>query len=107
MPADRWPNVRLGDLVKRVRVPIVTERDRTYVEIGIRSHGKGLFHKEPITGRRLGNKSVFAVQAGCLVFNIVFAWEQAVAITSDAERGLIASHRFPMYRPIDSNLSLG
>jgi len=31
------------------------------------------------------------------VVNIVFAWEQAVAVTGAAENGMIASHRFPMY----------
>jgi type I restriction enzyme S subunit len=31
------------------------------------------------------------------VVNIIFAWEQAVASTTAAEEGMIASHRFPMY----------
>jgi type I restriction enzyme S subunit len=31
------------------------------------------------------------------VLNIVFAWEQAVAVTSENEKGFIASHRFPMF----------
>jgi type I restriction enzyme S subunit len=68
-----------------------------YQEIGVRSHGKGVFHKAPVTGKDLGNKRVFECCPGALVFNIVFAWEQAVAVISENERGLIASHRFPMY----------
>jgi len=32
------------------------------------------------------------------VVNIVFAWEQAVAVTGKNEEGMIASHRFPMYK---------
>jgi type I restriction enzyme S subunit len=67
--------------------------------MGIRSHGKGIFHKEPVTGISLGEKRVFWVQQGCLILNIIFAWEQAVAKTSERESGLIASHRFPMYHP--------
>lgn len=31
--------------------------------------------------------------------NIVFAWERAVAKTTEKENGMIASHRFPMYKP--------
>ena len=31
------------------------------------------------------------------MINIVFAWEQALAITTESERGFIASHRFPMF----------
>lgn len=33
------------------------------------------------------------------MLNIVFAWERALAITADHEVGMIASHRFPMFRP--------
>jgi type I restriction enzyme S subunit len=70
-----------------------------YREIGIRSHGKGIFHKEPVTGESLGSKRVFSVVPESLVFNIVFAWEGAVAVTSKDEAGMIGSHRFPMFMP--------
>ena len=39
---------------------------------------------------------------GCLTVNIVFAWEQAVAVTTMSETGFIASHRFPMFKPDSS-----
>jgi type I restriction enzyme S subunit len=87
----------IGDLLKQVRRPVDVEPNTTYREIGIRSHCKGIFHKPETTGKKIGNKRVFWVEPGCLVFNIIFAWEQAVAMTSDAEAGMIASHRFPMY----------
>ena len=69
-----------------------------YGEIGVRSHGRGVFKKEPISGSELGNKPVFWVVPNSLVFNIVFAWEGAVATTTASHDGLIASFRFPMYR---------
>jgi len=87
----------IGDLLKQVRRPVNVESDTHYREIGIRSHGKGIFHKPETTGKQIGEKRVFWVEPDCLVFNIVFAWEQAVAMTSKAEVGMIASHRFPMY----------
>ena len=73
-----------------------------YEQIGIRSHGKGLFYKEAVTGKSLGNKRVFWVKENAFVVNIVFAWEQAVAKTTVKEIDKIASHRFPMYLPIDN-----
>lgn len=91
--------VRLGDTLKKISEPVSVDVASVYREIGIRSHGKGIFHKKPVTGAALGDKRVFGVQPNCLVLNIVFAWEQAVAITTEAESGMIASHRFPMYRP--------
>lgn len=93
-----WPLLPIGELLTRVVRPVDVDQTQTYREIGIRSHCKGIFHKPPVTGEEIGDKRVFWVEPGCLVFNIIFAWEQAVAITSDAENGMIASHRFPMYR---------
>jgi len=93
-----WIVAELGDLLKRIKKPVQVEPDRLYREIGIRSHGKGLFYKEPVKGSDLGNKSVFWIEEDCLIFNIVFAWEQAVAMTTAQEKGMIASHRFPMWQ---------
>lgn len=96
-PGD-WTVVELGRLLERVRRPVNVLPDQEYREIGIRSHGRGLFYKEPVAGRDLGKKPVFWVEDGCLIISIVFAWEQAVGITTAREKGMIASHRFPMWR---------
>ena len=97
LPED-WKVKPFTELFQRISEPVRVKQDKEYREIGIRSHGKGIFHKDPVTGSQLGNKRVFHVQPGTLVFNIVFAWEQAVGILSEKERGFIASHRFPMFR---------
>lgn len=89
----------LGRVLEKVSDSVVPVANQMYREIGVRSHGKGIFHKEPVTGESLGNKRVFRVVPGCLTVNIVFAWERAVAITTERENGMIASHRFPMFRP--------
>lgn len=83
----------------RVERPVNVVQDKHYTQIGIRSHGKGVFHKESVTGEELGNKAVYWVEPDCFVLNIVFAWEQAIGKTTASEAGMIASHRFPMYRP--------
>ena len=103
---DDWGLETFKDLFYRVREPVKVEPKTVYQEIGIRSHGKGIFHKTPIYGFELGKKSVFWVKNNALIFNIVFAWEQAVAITSKTESGLIASHRFPMYKGKNSHIDI-
>ena len=92
-----WPVRPIGELLKRVRQPVDVQPSRIYQEIGIRSHCKGIFRKSPTTGEEIGNKRVFWIKPDCLILSIVFAWEQAVAMTSENEAGMIASHRFPMY----------
>lgn len=91
-----------GQLVQRpmreiaplVRRPVETVPDQHYPEVGIRSFGRGVFHKEPKTGMELGEKRLFEWRSGDLLFNIVFAWEGAVAVASHEEDGKVGSHRF-------------
>ncbi|ELV8728276.1 restriction endonuclease subunit S [Vibrio fluvialis] len=94
-----WTQERLDYFIERISDPVSVDSQTEYREIGIRSHGKGIFHKESTTGDDIGNKRVFWVKPNALVLNIVFAWERAVAVTSNDENGFIASHRFPMYIP--------
>lgn len=101
-----WSLVNLGNILKRVKKPVAVKLDEQYREIGIRSHGKGIFYKDVRDGASLGNKSVFWVEPDCFIVNIVFAWEQAVAKTTLRENGMIASHRFPMYKPVCGKLDL-
>ena len=105
LPED-WELQHISDITLRVKKSINPEPETIYREIGIRSHCKGIFHKEEVTGASLGNKSVFWIQPDCFVVNIVFAWEHAIAKTTEAEVGMIASHRFPMYKPKKGVLDL-
>lgn len=89
---------KLKDLLNRVSNPVEIENSTLYTQIGIRSHAKGVFIKEPVTGLSLGNKRVFWIEPDCLIVNIVFAWERAIAKTTSELEGYIVSHRFPMYK---------
>ena len=94
-----WTLRRMRSLVQRVRRPISVRPDTEYREIGIRSWGKGIFHKDSVPGALLGEKNVFRIEPGDFVLNIVFAWEGAVSVVSENEAGMIASHRFPTFHP--------
>lgn len=94
---DGWRKVSLSQILRKVRRPVDMEHDKLYYQIGIRSHSKGIFHKEPVNGAEIGTKRIFWIKPGDLVLNIVFAWEGAVALVSEAETGMCASHRFPTF----------
>ena len=105
IPKD-WEIVQVQDVLEKVDNPVEVKIDEEYTQIGIRSHGKGIFYKEPVTGKELGNKRVFWIEPDCFVVNIVFAWECAIARTTIEQKGMIASHRFPMYKPKDKRVNL-
>ena len=98
--------VRVGDVLQLHRRQVEVDPSAFYHEIGVRSFGRGIFHKEPIRGIDLGKKRVFEIHPGDLVLSNVFAWEGAVALASDAENGRIGSHRFMTYRPRVDEISV-
>ena len=105
LPAD-WDLHMLGECLSRVEKPVEVKPNELYTQIGIRSHGKGILYKEPVTGSALGNKAVFWIEPDCFIVNIVFAWEQAIGKTTQSEVGMIGSHRFPMYRPVNDRVDI-
>ncbi|MHB1775205.1 MAG: restriction endonuclease subunit S [Acidimicrobiales bacterium] len=96
-------HVRVEDVLRLERRAVTVNPLETYQEIGVRSFGKGIFHKEPVGGAEIGTKRIFRIEPGDLVFSNVFAWEGAVALATDAEQGLVGSHRFMTYVPVDSD----
>ncbi|EEH99632.1 hypothetical protein CSBG_03258 [Clostridium sp. 7_2_43FAA] len=103
---DEWTEVISSSLFDKVKNPVEVEKDKIYKQIGIRSHGKGIFYKDEVLGEELGNKRVFWIEPNVFIVNIVFAWERAVARTTEKEVGMIVSHRFPMYKPKQQKLNL-
>jgi type I restriction enzyme, S subunit len=88
------PMVSMGDIAPLVRRPVVIDPDGSYPELGVRSFGKGTFRKPSLSGIEIGTKRLFEIHEGDLLFNIVFAWEGAVALASAADHGRVGSHRF-------------
>lgn len=91
---DGAPLRPMSEVAPLVRRPIEIDLDGTYPELGVRSFGKGTFHKPDLSGSEVGNKKLFRINAGDLLFNIVFAWEGAVAVAQPADDGRVGSHRF-------------
>ena len=89
--APRRPMAEVAPLIRR---PVEIQPDGAYPELGVRSFGRGTFHKPVLPGAEVGSKKLFEIVPGDLVFNIVFAWEGAVAIAQPADSGRVGSHRF-------------
>ncbi|MBF0553254.1 MAG: restriction endonuclease subunit S [Nitrospirae bacterium] len=91
----------LTEVAALVRRAIKTTPHEEYEEMGIRSFGKGTFRKPILTGKQIGNKRIYRINEGDLVFNNVFAWEKAIAVTQKEDHGRVGSHRFITYVPHD------
>ncbi|MFB2595928.1 restriction endonuclease subunit S [Xanthobacter sp. TB0139] len=91
---DAAPRRPMAEVAPLIRRPVEIEPDGAYPELGVRSFGRGTFHKPVLPGSEVGTKKLFEIAPGDLLFNIVFAWEGAVAIAQPADTGRVGSHRF-------------
>ncbi len=84
----------MSEVAPLIRRQAAIAPEVSYPELGIRSFGKGTFHKPALPGMELGTKRLFRIEAGDLLFSNVFAWEGAIAIAGPADAGRFGSHRF-------------
>lgn len=85
------PMAEVAPLVRREQA--IDFKD-SYPELGIRSFGKGTFHKPSLAGGDVGSKRLYRIEPGDLLFSNVFAWEGAIAIAQPEDIGRFGSHRF-------------
>jgi type I restriction enzyme, S subunit len=95
----KWLPMR--DVAPIVRRDVTVDHQSGYAELGIRSFGKGTFHKPTLSGLDLGDKRVYRIEPGDLLFSNVFAWEGAIAVTQPEDAGRVGSHRFISCVPHD------
>ena len=72
------PRQKMSDVVPLVRRKADPRLGEEYPELGIRSFGKGTFHKPPLDYLSIGSKKLYRILPGDLVFNNVFAWKGAM-----------------------------
>ena len=72
-----------------------------FPELGVRSFGKGTFHKPALDAISVGSKKLYRIEKGDLVFSNVFAWEGAIAVAKSEDHGRFGSHRFITCVPHD------
>lgn len=89
--AGRLPMRQVAPLMRR---EAKIDPEASFPELGIRSFGKGTFHKPAVSGLELGTKRLFRIEPGDLLFSNVFAWEGAIAIAKPDDRDRYGSHRF-------------
>lgn len=99
----RWEKMESAAPI--VRRPVNVRPDGEYSEMGIRSFGKGTFHKPTLSGIEVGSKKLFQIKAGDLMFSNVFAWEGAIAVAQESDNNRVGSHRFISCVPDNEEVS--
>jgi type I restriction enzyme S subunit len=88
------PRAPMAEVAPVVRRQVDIQPAEWYPELGIRSFGKGTFHKDPVKGSEVGTKRLYRIEPGDLLFSNVFSWEGAIAVVQPADKDRFGSHRF-------------
>lgn len=96
--APYCPMSEVAPLVRRQ----VTEIDPngSYPALGVRSFGRGTFHKPTIPGSDITWQKLFRVEQGDLLFSNIKAWEGAFAVAVESDHGRYGSHRYLTCVPV-------
>ncbi|OGR02769.1 MAG: hypothetical protein A2284_14785 [Deltaproteobacteria bacterium RIFOXYA12_FULL_61_11] len=85
---------KMSGVAPLVRREVKIDPNVEYPELGIRSFGRGTFHKPALSGMEVGSKRLFQIAKGDLIFSNVFAWEGGIAVAQDQDDSRFGSHRF-------------
>ena len=91
---DGAPLRPMSEVAPLVRRPVEIDLDGVYPELGVRSFGRGTFHKPDLLGAELSWQKLFLVQQGDVVFSNIKAWEGAFAVAGPGDHGRVGSHRY-------------
>ena len=84
----------MEEVAPLVRRPVEVQPDKKYPELGVRSFGRGTFHKPTLVGSQLTWQKLFRIHEGDLVFSNIKAWEGAFAVAEPEDDSRVGSHRY-------------
>ena len=90
--AHHRPMSEVAPLVRRPVTEI--DPDGSYPALGVRSFGRGTFHKLAVQGSDITWQKLFRIEQGDLVFSNIKAWEGAFAVAVESDHGRYGSHRY-------------
>ena len=102
---DGAPYRPMAEVAPLVRRPVEIGPDQRYSELGVRSFGRGTFHKPALDGSKLTWQKLFLVQEGDLVFSNIKAWEGAFAVAKPEDHNWVGSHRYLTCVPVEDSVT--
>ena len=94
--SGEWEEKTFGDILSLNMVP-VEKPDTEYERLGILCHNKGTFHEHITDPSYIALDTLYKVHKHNFIVNITFAWEHAIAITTEKDEDALVTFRFLMF----------
>jgi type I restriction enzyme S subunit len=80
------------------------DSDNFYQKAGMYNRGRGIFLREPVLGKDMGDSKFQRIHKDRLMISGQFAWEDAIYVTTKKDEVGLASHRYYLLKSITSNV---
>ncbi len=90
--------MNIGNLVNLYQDKIKIDDYTEYITLGLYNRGRGIFHKDTLLGKDIGDSDFLKVKPRDLIISGQFAWEGAVALASVHESDCVVSHRYHLLK---------
>lgn len=92
-----WPEVRLGEILRRSAETILPSPGTDYREITVRLWGKGAVLRGVASGATLAGGRRFVARPGQLILSRIDARNGAIALVPDDLNGSLVTNDFPLF----------
>lgn len=99
---SKWPQVPLGELLRKCQTWIDLSPEEAYKEVTVRLWGRGVVLRREATGAEIGASRRLRVEQGQLIFSRIDARNGAFGIVPPELDGAVVSNDFPVF-DVDSS----
>lgn len=92
-----WPQVRLGDLMKRSTATVAIQPDADYREVTVKLWGKGVVLRGVASGATIAGGRRFVTKTGQLILSRIDARNGAIGIVPAELDGAVVTNDFPIF----------
>src|SRR5450759_5152865 len=92
-----WERIKLGDFLKRSKIPIDIEDSKSYKRVTIRTKHQGVSVRDSEIGKKIGTKKQFILHKGQFVLSKIDALYGAFGIAPKDVDGAIITGNFWAY----------
>ena len=96
--------ISLKRLVSLENKFVKIDSDNFYQKAGMYNRGRGIFLREPVLGKDIGDSKFQRIHKDRLMISGQFAWEDAIYVTTKKDEVGLASHRYYLLKSINSNV---
>lgn len=94
---NRWPLVKLGDVLRKSEQIINVDPDALYKEVTVRMNGKGVTERRQVKGIEIGSGRRFQALAGQFIISRIDARHGASGLVPDGLSGAVVTNDFPLF----------